>query len=45
MKKTNIFYRIISLLIVLASLISVFTACGNGGEKKPEEEKKEVEEQ
>ena len=42
MRKTNIFYRIISLLIVLASIITVFTACGNGEEKKPEEEKKDL---
>ena len=29
MKKTPVFYRIVALVIVLASLISTFTACSN----------------
>ena len=38
MKKTKVFYKIISLLTLLASVVAVFSACGK---EKPIEEKKE----
>ena len=37
MKRANVFYRIIALLILVASVVTVFSACG----EKPEEVKKE----
>ena len=40
MKNMGMFCRIIALVIVLASIISVFTACNE--DKKPDEEKKEL---